>query len=134
MFGVVLGMNTQIKTWFQRSSMVVAVLWFGAVCRAAEITRGTWSKTLFGAPMTSLFSNKKTKNRWTVLQSVENTHKRGLECLLMQPLMPCTRPNFDVALFNFRIFLKLGAPTCLEPGASCPPSRQPWLYEFQVCG
>ena len=31
MFGVVLGMNTQIKTWFERSSMVVAVLWFGAV-------------------------------------------------------------------------------------------------------
>ena len=36
--------------------------------------------------------------------------------------MPCTRLDFDGALFNFRIFLKLGAPTCLGPGASCPPA------------
>ena len=32
-----------------------------------------------------------------------------------------TRPDFDRALINFRTFLKLGAPTCLGPGASCPP-------------
>ena len=32
-------------------------------------------------PMTSLFSNNKPKNQWTVLQSVENTYKRGLQCL-----------------------------------------------------
>ena len=31
-----------------------------------------------GAPMTSLFSNNKTKNRRRVLQSVENTSKRTL--------------------------------------------------------
>ena len=43
----------------------------------------------------------------------------------MQPLLPCTRPDFDGALFNFRIFLKLGAPTCLGPGASCPPCPPP---------
>ena len=43
----------------------------------------------------------------------------------MQPLMPCTRPDFDGALFNFRIFLKLGAPTCLGSGASCPPLPPP---------
>ena len=35
--------------------------------------------------------------------------------------MPCTRPDFDGALFNFRIFLKLGGPTCLGPGASFSP-------------
>ena len=34
-------------------------------------------KILIGAPMTSFFSNK-TKSRWTVLQSVTNTNKRGL--------------------------------------------------------
>ena len=34
--------------------------------------------------------------------------------------MPCTRHDFDRALFNFSIFLKLGALTCLGPGASCP--------------
>ena len=45
--------------------------------RAAERTRGARGKILFGAPMTSLFSNK-TKNRWTVLQSVKNTHERDL--------------------------------------------------------
>ena len=39
--------------------------------------------------------------------------------------MPCTRPDFDGALFNFRIFLKLGAPTCLGPGASWPPCPPP---------
>ena len=75
--------------------------------RAAKRTGGARGKVSFGAPMTSLFSNNKTKNRWTVLQSVENTYKRGLQ---MQPLMPCTCPDFDGALFNFRIFLKLGAP------------------------
>ena len=36
--------------------------------------------------------------------------------------MPCTRPDFDRALFNFSIFLKLGVLTCLGPGASCPPA------------
>ena len=39
--------------------------------------------------------------------------------------MPCTSPDFDRALFKFRIFLKLGAPTCLGPGASCPPPCPP---------
>ena len=34
-------------------------------------------------------------------------------------------PDFDGALFNFRIFLKLGAPTCMGPGASCPPLGGP---------
>ena len=96
------------------------------VFRAAERTRGARGKILFGAPMTSLFSNK-TKNQWTVLQSVENTSKRGRQCLLMQPLMPCTRPDFDEAFFNFRIFLKLRAPSCLGPGASCPPCPPPPL-------
>ena len=79
------------------------------------------------APMTSLFSNNKTKNQWTVLQSIENTSKRGRQCLLMQPLMPCTRPDFDEALFNFRIFLKLGAPSCLGPGQVVPPAPPPHL-------
>ena len=55
--------------------------------RAAERARGARGKILFGArgklilfgaPMTSLFSNNKTKNRLTVLQRVENTSKRGL--------------------------------------------------------
>ena len=104
------------------------------VLRAAERTRGARGKILFGAPMTSSFSNK-TKNQWTVLQSVENTSKRGRQCLLMQPLMPCTRPDFDEALFNFRIFLKLGAPSCLGPGASfppCPPPPSAALYVL-VC-
>ena len=46
--------------------------------------------------------------------------------------MPCTHPDFDGALFNFRVFLKLGGPTCLGPGASCPlpplpPSRRALL-------
>ena len=92
---------------------------------------GPGAKFYSGAPMTSLFSNNKTKNQWTVLQSVENTSKRGRQCLLMQPLMPCTRPDFDEALFNFRIFLKLGAPSCLGPGASCPPpSRPPCMYSY----
>ena len=45
--------------------------------RAAERTRRARGKVLFGAPMTSLFSNNKTKNRWTVLQSVD-TSKRDL--------------------------------------------------------
>ena len=51
----------------------------------------------------------------------------------MQPLMPCTRPDFDGAILmgpfdgGFRIFLKLGAPTCLGPGASCPSSPPPSL-------
>ena len=39
--------------------------------------------------------------------------------------MPYTRPDFDGALFNFRIFLKLVASTCLGPGASCPPPPCP---------
>ena len=34
-------------------------------------------------------------------------------------------PDFDEALFNFRIFFKLGAPTCLGPGASCSPCPPP---------
>ena len=42
----------------------------------------------------------------------------------MQPLFPCTRPDFDGA-FNFRIFLNLRALTCLGPGASCPPCPPP---------
>ena len=46
--------------------------------RAADRTRGARGKILFGAPMMSLFSNSRTKNRWTVLQNVENTYKRGL--------------------------------------------------------
>ena len=36
-----------------------------------------------------------------------------------------TSPDFNGALFNFRIFFKLGAPTCLGPGASWPPSPPP---------
>ena len=48
------------------------------VSRAAERTRGARGKILFGPPMMSLFSNNKTKNQWTVLQSVDNTSKRGL--------------------------------------------------------
>ena len=76
-------------------------------------------------PGAKFYSNNKTKNRWAVLQIVENTYKRGLSCLQMQPLMPGTCPDFDGALFNFRIFLKLGAPTCLGPGASCPPAPPP---------
>ena len=46
--------------------------------RAAERTREARAKISFGAPMTSLFSNNKTKNRWTARQSVEKTYKRGL--------------------------------------------------------
>ena len=40
----------------------------------------------------------------------------------MQPLTLCLPPPILTgSIFNFRIFLKLGAPTCLGPGASCPP-------------
>ena len=46
--------------------------------RAAERTREARGKIILGAPMMSLFSNNKTKNRWTVLQSVDNTYKQGL--------------------------------------------------------
>ena len=51
--------------------------------------------------------------------------------------MPCTRPDFGGALFNFRLFLKLGAPSCLGPGASCPPCPPPLsaalvLAEFTI--
>ena len=36
--------------------------------------------------------------------------------------MPCTNPEFDGAWFNFRIFLKFGAPTCLGPGQVASPA------------
>ena len=44
------------------------------VNKAAERTRGAGGKILFGALMTSLFL---LKNRWTVLQCVENTYQRA---------------------------------------------------------
>ena len=43
----------------------------------------------------------------------------------MQPLMPCTRPDFNGALFNFRIFLKLEAPTGWGPGQVAQPLPPP---------
>ena len=41
-----------------------------------ENSRGP-GQNYISAPMMSLFLNNKTKNRWTVLQSVENTSKQG---------------------------------------------------------
>ena len=60
--------------------------------------------------MTSLFLNK-TKNRWIVLQSVENISNLALNAY--------TRPVPNWGLAYLRLFLKLGAPIML---ASCPPS------------
>ena len=80
--------------------------------RAAERNRGARGKILFGG------TRLKTGGQYSKALRVPIT---GPFMPLMQPLMPCTRPDFDGALFNFRIFLKLGAPTCLGPGVSSPP-------------
>ena len=50
--------------------------------------------------------------------------------------MPFACPDFDRGLFNFRIFLKLGAPTCLGPRESClptPPLGGPVHILQQTC-
>ena len=45
---------------------------------------------------------------------------------LIQPLMPCTRPNFDGrALFNFRIFLKVGASILVWGRGQVAPTPTP---------
>ena len=45
--------------------------------------------------------------------------------------MPYTRPDFDGALLNFRLILKLGVPVGLGAGQVAPllpsPSRRPCL-------
>ena len=48
--------------WFYLCFTISFVLNAFFTRRAAERTRGAWGKILFGAPMTSLFSNNKTKN------------------------------------------------------------------------
>ena len=59
------------------------------------------------------FQTTKTKNRWTVFQSVENTSKPGPYALHLL--------DVDWALLNFRLFLKLGPPSRFGAQDKSPP-------------
>ena len=61
----------------------------------------------------SLFSNSKDQ------EQVYSTPKHW-KYLYTRPLIPYFHTNYDAALLNFRLFLKLGALWGWEPRASCP--------------
>ena len=84
--------------------------------------------------MTSLFSNNETKNRWTVLQSVENTYQNGTVnafkcsryCLILAPILigPCSILEY----FSSWGPLLVWGPGQIAP-LPPPPSRWPCQLE-----
>ena len=48
-------------------------------------------------------------------------YSKVLKILLNQALMPYTRPDVNWALLNFRVFLKLGAPSRFGAQGKSPP-------------
>ena len=86
-------------------------------CHEEGLTRqfaGSGGKIISGDLLMSFFLNNKAKNKWTVLQSIENTSK--YLNALHSPLIS-----------------QIAGLVSLGPRASCPPpSRQP-CYEAHVC-